>query len=135
MSEEKEKPQNDEKILREELFKKLSLSLENAINQTSGGGINIIAEEVFRGYGIKVSMQYEKNEKHKTPHIHIANGNGQSVSVSLCGEILAGKCDGKTMGKISEFLQRNKETLQEMWDVISSGVSIKPLKAKIEAIV
>ena len=97
-------------------------------------GFHKTAEEIFRGYGIKVCMQNEKDGQHHLPHIHIENGNGQKVSVGLDGAILAGCCDGKTLNRIKTFIINNNSTLQKMWHAINNGHSLKPLKQEILAI-
>lgn len=94
-------------------------------------GFHKTAEEIFRGYGIKVSMQNEKGNRHNLPHIHIENGRGQKVSFGLDGSILAGHCDKKTSNRIKTFITNNCETLQKMWQLINAGQSLKPLKQEI----
>lgn len=94
-------------------------------------GFHKTAEEIFRGYEIKVSMQNEKGNRHNLPHIHIKNGSGQEVSVGLDGTVLAGCCDRKTLNRIKTFIMNNNRTLQKMWQLINAGQSLKPLKQEI----
>ena len=127
---------NSDEISINEAFDTISKALEKFIQVSEKAsqpsyGFHKTAEEIFRGYGIKVSMQNEKGNRHNLPHIHIKNGSGQKVSFGLDGSILAGHCDKKTSNRIKTFITNNCETLQKMWQLINAGQSLKPLKQEI----
>lgn len=130
---------NSDEISINEAFDTISKALEKFIQVSEKAsqptyGFHKTAEEIFRGYGIKVCMQNEKDGPPHLPHIHIKNGSGQEVSVGLDGTVLAGRCDGKTLNRIQTFIMNNNRILQKMWLEINNGHSLKPLKQEILAI-
>lgn len=122
---------------KETAYKILSERLEQhllAPDEFPRKGFHITAELIFDKHGITVSMHCENKERHHMPHLHIKNGKGQEVSVSLAGEILAGYCDRKTLKKIKTFIDLNNNLLTEMWKLINEGKNLKPLKQQIQDI-
>ena len=118
----------------QEIFEILSKKLEEFLTlpeKTMQQGFHKTAEEIYRCNGIKVHVYSEVETKHHTPHIHVVNGSGQEVSISLSGEKLGGHCDHKTFKKIKTFIEYNKDLLQEMWDCRCVGKNVKHLKDKV----
>lgn len=77
---------------------------------------------------IKVTMHPDIN--HDRAHIHI-NEHGASFAVDT-GELLAGNCDNKTRLLIENWINRHRNDLCQMWDIVKRGGDYQPAVKKIK---
>lgn len=66
---------------------------------------------------IRVTMQQDVN--HHRAHVHI-NDHDATIAIDN-GEKLAGKCDGRTLAAVQEWIGEHREALQELWDITKAG--------------
>ena len=78
---------------------------------------------------IKVTMHTDSN--HGRPHIHI-NEHDASFAVDS-GELLAGDCDNKTRILIENWIERHRDDLLQLWDIIKKGEAYQPLVEQIKS--
>ena len=68
---------------------------------------------IFLGITI---MMYLRDKEHNPPHVHAFYG-GEAASVLISnGELLDGSLPNKIAHLVKEFVIKNKDTLQTMWD-------------------
>lgn len=70
---------------------------------------------IYRFYGIVIKM-YFKQKEHNPPHIHAIYGEYIGI-FSLCtGEMFEGDLPHKEQALVTQFVIRNREKLQQIWD-------------------
>lgn len=70
--------------------------------------------------GMKFYIHSKEAGKHNIPHIHVSYQNSE-VSISLNGEILAGKIDSKKQKIAIQTIVEDKESLLLKWNEITDG--------------
>jgi len=82
-------------------------------------------------YGIIITMNSERDAKHKRPHFHARYGD-YKLSVAIDGEILAGEFPNKQQKMVLAWAAIHEDELNAAWQLLVSGVSpdfkIEPLK-------
>ncbi len=81
-------------------------------------------------YGIIVRMNYEKNEKHNTPHIH-AEYQGYEISIDFEGEVIAGSFPKKQLKLLQAWIVIHEDDLKANWKTYHEEgeyFKIKPLE-------
>lgn len=82
-------------------------------NKITKGG-KIMAPEISRFYGIKLTMRFPSKE-HNPPHIHAAYAGYNASFAIEDGTILDGKFPKRGTKMVVTFIERNKKELMEMW--------------------
>lgn len=67
-------------------------------------------------YGILISMYFEKNAKHSTPHFH-ARYNEYKAEVNFDGEVIAGKLPPKQASLVKAWALIHAEELAANWEL------------------
>lgn len=70
--------------------------------------------------GMKFYIHSKESGKHNIPHIHVKYQDNE-VSISLNGEVLAGKIDTKKQNIAIETIVKDKESLLLKWNEITDG--------------
>lgn len=81
-------------------------------------------------YGIIISMFFEKNGQHHTPHFH-ARYNGYKAEVDFDGNILAGSMPPRQAAYIKAWAYIHQDELQVNWQLALNDEQpfrIDPLK-------
>lgn len=68
---------------------------------------------------VKVTMHSDVNQERA--HVHI-NNHGASIAIDTC-EVLAGDCDNRTRRTIGDWINKNREDLLDLWEIVKSGQS------------
>ena len=72
-------------------------------------------------YGILVSIFFEDNERHHTPHIHVRY-QGMKASISIMdGILLAGDIPQKQLRMVQVWIDIHKDELFGDWELAVSG--------------
>ncbi len=72
-------------------------------------------------YGILVSIFFEDNERHHTPHIH-ARYQGMKASISIIdGVLLAGDMPQKQLRMVQVWIDIHRDELLANWELAISG--------------
>lgn len=82
-------------------------------------------------YGILISMFYDDNERHHTPHIHASHGDFRaSISIET-GEVLAGSLSARDLKLVQAWIELRREDLYADWALALQHqplLGIKPLE-------
>lgn len=78
---------------------------------------------------VKVTMHSDVN--HERAHVHI-NDHGASIAIDTC-EVLAGDCDNRTRRTIGDWINKNREDLLDLWEIVKSGQSYRPVLERIRS--
>lgn len=71
--------------------------------------------ELSRFNGIAVKIQWEKDEKHHKPHVHVYY-NEYEASVGMDGEILAGVLPEKQYALVRAWIYLHEDELYDAWN-------------------
>lgn len=80
--------------------------------------------------GIKIYLYVERNEKHKTPHIHAYYGE-YSIAVDFDGNVIEGELPRKKQAMLIAWTMMHDEELKANYDLLIEGqmpFRIDPLK-------
>lgn len=86
--------------------------------------------EICRFSEMIIYMRYNDSERHHRPHVHVSCGNDQA-SVSIDGEILAGRLPKQKWRILNGWLALNEDELYAMWNKAVAGQplgKIPPIK-------
>lgn len=81
-------------------------------------------------YGMIISMYFEKDGKHHTPHFHVKYGS-YKAEVDFDGNILAGTLPVKQAAIVKAWAYIQQDNLQANWELAMRGelpYKIEPLK-------
>ena len=82
-------------------------------------------------YGIIVSLYFEDNKQHHTPHIHAKYQEHEAVVSVPDGELLEGRLPPAKMRLLSAWVEIHKDELMADWQLAVSGqqpYKIDPLR-------
>ena len=71
--------------------------------------------ELGRFNGLVISLFFADDEQHHLPHVHVHYGE-YSASVSLGGEVLAGKLPSKPLKMLTEWLTLHDTEILTAWE-------------------
>ena len=66
-------------------------------------------------YGITIVM-YLRNKEHNPPHIHAITQDFDAPFLIETGELMEGDFPPKATALVKEFIEKNREHLEEMWE-------------------
>ena len=70
---------------------------------------------ISRFYGIVVKM-FHRQKEHNPPHIHAVYGEYMRMFLLSTAEMFEGDIPLKEQALIKNFIEKNREKLQRMWD-------------------
>ncbi len=76
---------------------------------------------------IRVTMHPDVN--HERAHVHI-NMHDASISIDTC-EVIAGDCDNITRKIICDWINKHREDLLDLWEIVKRGQPYKPAVERI----
>lgn len=79
--------------------------------------------EIARLNNIIIHMLYFDTKQHNEPHIHITY-NEYEVSISLHGDLLAGKLPSKQYDIVTEWIKFYYDALFDLWEKAKIGKHI-----------
>lgn len=82
-------------------------------------------------YGLIVSLYFQDNRQHKSPHIHVKYQDEEAVFKIPDGELLSGSIPPAKMKLISAWIELHKDELMADWYLAVNGqqpYKIDPLK-------
>ena len=68
-----------------------------------------------RFYGIVIRMYFLQNE-HNPPHIHAIYNEDVAAIDYMTGDVLDGSLPPKALGMVREWIELNRDALQEIWE-------------------
>jgi hypothetical protein len=72
-------------------------------------------------FGIIVSIFYEDNEQHHTPHIHVRyQGSKASIAIDD-GRVLAGDVPSRQLRMVQVWVDLHQDELMANWELAVSG--------------
>jgi len=72
-------------------------------------------------FGIIVSIFYEDNEQHHTPHIHVRY-QGRKASIAIDdGRVLAGDFPSRQLRMVQVWVDLHKDELMADWELAVAG--------------
>ncbi len=72
-------------------------------------------------YGILVTIFYEDNHRHHTPHIHVRyQGSKASISI-IDGNVLAGDFPSKQLKLVQAWVELHRDELLADWELACQG--------------
>jgi hypothetical protein len=72
-------------------------------------------------FGIIVSIFYEDNEQHHTPHIHVRY-QGRKASIAIDdGRVLAGDVPSRQLRMVQVWVDIHKDELMADWELAVAG--------------
>ena len=60
-----------------------------------------------------------KEQNHGRPHVHV-DDHDASFAIDD-GSLLCGECDNQTTKAVQGWIEKNRETLNELWDALQKG--------------
>lgn len=82
--------------------------------------------EYFRSHGMVIHFYFFDTQKHQKPHFHLYAG-GNEASISLDGELLAGRITKAHYKLIRELLSNYHAEFYEAWENAKIGKSFEKL--------
>ena len=83
--------------------------------------------ELSRFNGISIKIQWESNEKHHKPHVHVYY-NEFEASIGIDGELLAGSLPEKQYALVRAWLYLHEDELYENWNKAVRGESVSKIE-------
>ncbi|MGE4343741.1 MAG: DUF4160 domain-containing protein [Geoalkalibacter sp.] len=72
-------------------------------------------------YGILVTLFYEDNKRHHTPHFHVRyQGSKASIAIDD-GRVLGGAIPGKQLKLVQAWLELHRDELLANWELVTQG--------------
>ena len=82
-------------------------------------------------YGLIVSLYFQDNRQHKSPHIHVKYQDDEAVFRIPDGELLSGEILPAKMKLVAAWIELHRDDLMANWQLAVSGqqpYKIEPLK-------
>ena len=82
-------------------------------------------------YGLIVSLYFQDNRQHKSPHIHVKYQDEEAVFRIPDGELLSGEIPPAKMKLVAAWIELHRDDLMANWQLAVSGqqpYKIEPLK-------
>ncbi len=82
-------------------------------------------------YGLIVSMYFQDNRQHKSPHIHVKFQDEEAIFKIPDGSLLAGNLPSAKAKLVSAWIEIHQDELMADWELAVSGqhpYKIDPLK-------
>jgi hypothetical protein len=82
-------------------------------------------------YGLIVSLYFQDNRQHKSPHIHVKFQEEEAIFRIPDGNLLAGNLPSAKMKLVSAWIEIHQDELMADWELAVSGqhpYKIDPLK-------
>jgi Domain of unknown function (DUF4160) len=82
-------------------------------------------------YGLIVSMYFQENRQHKSPHIHVKFQDEEAIFKIPDGELLAGSLPAAKTKLVAAWIEIHRDELMADWDLSVGGqqpYKIEPLK-------
>jgi hypothetical protein len=82
-------------------------------------------------YGLIVSMYFQDNRQHKSPHIHVKFQEEEAIFRIPDGTLLAGNLPSAKSKLVSAWIEIHQDELMADWELAASGqhpYKIDPLK-------
>lgn len=71
-----------------------------------------------------------KEQNHGRPHIHVDDHNA-SFAIDD-GSLLCGECDNQTTKAVQEWIEKKRDTLNELWEALQKGKNSEVYKEIME---
>ena len=82
-------------------------------------------------YGLIVSMYFQDNRQHKSPHIHVKFQDEEAIFRIPDGKLLAGSLPSAKIKLVNAWMEIHRDELTADWELAVSGQNpykIEPLK-------
>lgn len=72
-------------------------------------------------YGILVSLFYEDNNRHHTPHFHVRYQGSKASIATEDGRVLTGTIPKKQLRLIQAWVELHQDELFANWELVTNG--------------